>query len=146
MFATSLIIFVGVGIISGLGFGLYLDDIKGTELMFVEGPSLSIVPSNVEFESGEKVELRIVNSGDTPILFSDAAYGLEITGLAGVVIFSPQSQPELSLLDPGEWVVLHWDQIKNDGTRALDGLYKITVRGSGDTGDVILGSTTVTIR
>ena len=146
MFAKSLIIFVGVGVISGLVFGLYLQDINDTELMFVEGPSLSVISSSVEFVSGEEIELRIVNSGNSPILFNDASYGLEITGLAGVVIFSPQSRPELSILDPGEWVVLYWDQIKNDGTRALDGLYKITVRGSEDTGDIVLGSTTVTIR
>ena len=44
LLAKSLIIFIGVGLISGLVLGVYLFDIKNTsQLVFVEGSSISIV-------------------------------------------------------------------------------------------------------
>ena len=48
LLGVYLIGFVGVGVIAGLVFGLYLIDVKNTnQLVFVEGPSLTdIDPSN----------------------------------------------------------------------------------------------------
>ncbi len=137
---------MGVGIVAGFGFGIYLADLRDiTESISVDGPSLSVIPSATEFVSGQVVQLHIVNSGTVPISFNDTSYGLEITGLAGVIIFSPVSQPISSVLAPGESIVLSWDQIKNNGDVALDGLYKINVRGE-STGETVLGSATFTIR
>ena len=90
MFAKSLVIFVGIGIVSGLVFGIYLIDFKNTsQLVFVEGPSISIVTEKFDFKKGEEIKIKIVNSGSSSIVFSDTSFGLRITGLSGILMYSP---------------------------------------------------------
>ena len=94
MLAKSLIIFVGIGVFSGLlGFGIYLMDVKNTsQLIYVEGSSLSIVTEKFDFKKGEEINIRLVNSGTTQLSFSDiTSYGLRITGLSGILMYSPVS-------------------------------------------------------
>ena len=126
MFAKSLIIFSSVGIVAGLLLGVYLIDVKNTsQLVYVEGFSLSVVTEKSDFKKGEEIKIRIVNSGTLPLTFSDASYGLRITGLSGMLMYSPISDHTLSTLEPREEIEFVWDQIKNDGSPALEGLYKI---------------------
>ena len=146
MLSKSLVIFIGVGLISALALGIYLIDVKNTsQLIFVEGNSISIVTEKFDFKQGEEVSLRIVNSGTTPLVFSDASYGLKITGLSGILMYSPVSAQVISTLDPGAEITFSWDQIKNDGNLVLEGLYKISVKGADKQGNVVERSTTVTI-
>ena len=146
MLAKSLIIFVSIGVFSGLGYGIYLMDVKNTsQLIYVEGSSLSIVTEKFDFKKGEDVNIRIVNSGTTQLSFTDTSYGLRVTGLSGVLIYSPISAPTMSFLNPGEEITFLWDQKKNDGDSALEGLYKISVKGTDPQGMSIEKSTTVTI-
>ena len=146
MFAKSLIIFVSIGIISGFTFGLYLIDVKNTsQLVFVEGPSISIVTEKFDFKKGEEIKIRIVNSGSVPLIFSDTSFGLRITGLSGILIYSPISLPTISQLNPGEEREFFWDQKKDDGDSSLEGLYKITSSGQDLQGNKIEKSTTITI-
>ena len=146
MLSKSLVIFIGVGLISALALGIYLIDVKNTsQLIFVEGNSISIVTEKFDFKQGEEVSLRIVNSGTTPLVFSDASYGLKITGLSGILMYSPVSAQVISTLDPGDEITFSWDQIKNDGNLVLEGLYKISVKGADKQGNVVERSTTVTI-
>ena len=130
MFAKSLVIFVGVGIFAGLLFGIYLLDVKNTsQLVYVEGPSLSVVTEKSDFKKGEEIKIRIVNSGTIPLTFSDTSYGLRVTGLSGMLMYSPTSAQVISKLEPKEEIEFVWEQIKNDGQPALEGLYKIHTRG-----------------
>ncbi|HEY5736415.1 MAG TPA: hypothetical protein VIS47_07655 [Nitrosopumilus sp.] len=146
MLAKSLVIFIGIGVIAGLGFGVYLIDVKNTsQLVFVDGPSVSVVTEKFDFKKGEEITIRIVNSGTVPLMFSDSSYGLRITGLSGILIYAPASAQVISNLDPGDEVEFSWDQIKNDGDTALEGLYKISVKGMNDAGKNIEKSTTITI-
>ena len=146
LLAKSLVIFIGVGLISGLAFGVYLFDVKNTnQLVFVEGPSISIVTEKFDFKQGEKIKIRIVNSGTTPLIFSDASYGLRITGLSGVLIYSPVAAQVISELEPRDEIEFSWDQIKNDGDTVLEGLYKISAKGVDKQGNKVERSTTVTI-
>jgi len=146
LLSKSLVIFIGVGLISALALGIYLIDVKNTsQLIFVEGNSVSIVTEKFDFKQGEEVSLRIVNSGTTPLVFSDASYGLKITGLSGILMYSPVSAQVISTLDPGDEITFSWDQIKNDGNLVLEGLYKISVKGADKQGNVVERSTTVTI-
>ena len=146
MFAKSLIAFVAVGVLSGLAFGMYLMDVKNTsQLVFVDGPSISVVTEKSDFKKGEEIKIRIVNSGTTPLIFSDSSYGLKITGLSGILMYSPVSAQVVSELKPRDEVTLSWDQIKNDGDVALEGLYKISVQGNDSDGNKVENSTTVTI-
>ena len=146
MLAKSLVIFIGVGLISAFVFGLYLIDVKNTsQLVFVEGNSISIVTEKFDFKKGEEIKIRIVNSGTIPLTFSDSSYGLKITGLSGILMYSPDVDLVGSKLEPGDEVSFSWDQIKNDGDDALEGLYKISVKGTDESGINVDKSTTVTI-
>ena len=145
LLAKSLVIFIGIGIISGLAFGIYLIDVKNTsQLVFVDGPSISIVTEKFDFKKGEEIKIRIVNSGTVPLIFSDASYGLRITGLSGILMYSPAVQV-IPKLEPGNEIEFSWDQIKDDGDTALEGLYKISVKGLDPQGNKVERSTTVTI-
>jgi hypothetical protein len=146
LLSKSLIIFIGVGIVSALAFGIFLLDVKNTDqLIFVEGNSVSIVTKKIDFKKGEEMKLQIINSGTTPLVFSDASYGLKITGLSGILMYSPIAAQVVSELEPGDEIIFSWDQIKNDGNPVLEGLYKITVNGVDKEGNIVERSTTVTI-
>jgi len=142
----SLVIFIGIGLISGLAFGVYLLDVKNTnQLIFVEGPSISIVTEKIDFKKGEEIKIRIVNSGTVPLIFSDASYGLRITGLSGILMYTPISVQVISELKPNEEAELVWNQIKNDGDAALDGIYKISSHATNVAGKSIEKSVSITI-
>ncbi|MDC0329366.1 hypothetical protein OAN18_00575 [Nitrosopumilus sp.] len=146
LLAKSLVIFIGVGIIAGFAFGVYLIDFKTTaQLVFVEGSSISIVTEKFDFKQDESIEIRIINSGTNELTFSDSSYGLKITGLSGILMYSPISAQVISTLDPGDEVIFSWDQKKNDGDVILEGVYKISVKALDDKGNNIEKSTTVTI-
>jgi len=146
LLAKSLVIFISVGIITGFAFGIYLIDFKSTtQLVFVEGSSISIVTEKFDFKQGELIQIRIVNSGTTELTFSDLSYGLKITGLSGILMYSPISAQVISTLDPGDEIIFSWDQHKNDGNVVLDGVYKISVKGMDVDGNNVEKSTTVTI-
>jgi len=138
--------FIGVGIIAGFTFGIYLIDVKSTgQLTFVEGSSISIVTEKSDFKKGEEIKIRIVNSGTVPLIFTDASYGLRITGLSGILMYTPVSSQTISNLEPGDEVEFLWNQIKNDGDATLEGLYKISAKGIDAEQNTVEKSTTVTI-
>lgn len=146
MLAKSLILFIGIGVVAGLAFGLYLIDVKNTsQLVFVEGASISIVTEKFDFKKGEEIIIRIVNSGTIPLTFSDASYGLKITGLSGILMYTPVSAQVISNLEPGDEIIFSWDQIKNDGDAALEGLYKISTKGIDNEGNNVEKFITITI-
>ena len=146
LLAKSLVIFIGIGVIAGLAFGVYLIDVKSTsQLVFVEGSSVSIVTEKSDFKKGEEIKIRIVNSGTAPLTFPDSSYGLRITGLSGILMYTPVSAQVISHLDPGDEIELSWNQIKNDDNTALEGLYKISTKGADDQGNNVEKSTTITI-
>jgi len=146
LLAKSLIIFITVGIITGLAFGIYLIDFKTTtQLVFVDGSSISIVTEKFDFKQDELIQIKVINSGTNQLTFSDSSYGLKITGLFGILIYSPISAQVISTLDPGDEIIFSWDQIKNDGDTALDGVYKIFVKGIDADGNNVEKSITVTI-
>jgi len=135
-----------VGLVAGFVFGIYLIDVKSTsQLTYVEGSSISIVTEKSDFKKGEEIKIRIINSGTTHLIFPDSSYGLRITGLSGILMYAPISAQVISGLEPGDEVEFLWDQIKNDGDTALEGLYKISAKGVDEKQNSVEKSTTVTI-
>jgi len=146
LLAKSLIIFTGVGLLAGLLFGIYLIDVKNTsQLVFVDGNSISIVTEKSDFKLGEVIKIRIINSGTTLLTFSDTSYGLRVSGLSGILMYTPVSSQIISTLEPGREIIFLWDQIKNDDDPALEGLYKISANAMDSFGNKVEKSTTVTI-
>ena len=127
MFPRGLILAVIIGMIAGAIVGVFLVTQKnGEQLEFVEGSSLSIVTEKVDFNEGEEIKIKIINSGSRPLRFSDASYGVIVTGLDGRVLYTPVAVQVISILEPKQEQILVWDQIKNDGDPATAGTYKIT--------------------
>ena len=146
MFAKSLIIFTSFGLVAGLLFGVYLIDVKNTgQLLYVEGPSISVVTEKFDFKLNEDIKIRVINSGSIPLTFYDASYGLKITGLFGELMYSPTTAQVISTLESGDEIEFSWDHIKNDGKIVLDGVYRISVMGMDEEGNNVERSTTVTI-
>ena len=146
LLAKSLVFFIGIGVIAGLIFGIYLIDVKNTsQLVFVEGSSISVVTEKSDFKKGEEIVIRIINSGTVPLTFSDTSYGLRITGLSGILMYTPVSAQVISNLEPGDEISFSWNQIKNDGDTVLEGLYKISAKGMNDEENNIEKSITITI-
>jgi hypothetical protein len=126
----GLILGIIVGVAAGAILGVFFVDLKNpNELNFVDGTSLTILTEKTDFEKGEKIQIKIINSGTVPISFSDASYGLIIRGLDGTILYSPISAQVISILEPKEEKTFEWDQIKNDGDLVLHGTYKITSSG-----------------
>lgn len=130
MVPRGLILGIIVGVAAGAILGVFFVDLKNpNELNFVDGTSLTILTEKTDFEKGEKIQIKIINSGTVPISFSDASYGLIIRGLDGTILYSPISAQVISILEPKEEKIFEWDQIKNDGDLVLHGTYKITSSG-----------------
>ena len=115
------------GIVSSIIIGLCLANIanQAPSLVYVDGPSLSIITEKTNFKLGEDIVIKIVNSGTVPLTFSDSSYGLRIIGLDGSLFYSPVSLQVISVLEPREEKTFVWDQTKSDGEKINQGRYKI---------------------
>jgi len=133
-----------VGLVAAGLLGYYLSQIANQvpTLVYENGPSLTIIPDKINYHLGELVHIRIINSGTIPLTFSDASYGLKITRLDGMLVYSPLSAQVISKLDPKEEKIFVWDQTKSDGGKAYQGRYKIV---SSTTEDVSASLKSVTI-
>jgi len=126
----GLLIAILIGVLSGLILGFFVNSQSNHEqLVFQEGPSISILTEKIDFELGEQIYIKIVNSGTIPLTFSDTSYGLKVTGLDGVLYHTPMSAQVISTLEPNEEKTFVWDQKKMNGSDSLEGRYKIVVEG-----------------
>ncbi|MFB5609807.1 MAG: hypothetical protein ACE5Q5_06260, partial [Nitrosarchaeum sp.] len=138
MLAKSLVIFISVGVLAGFTFGYYLLDMKNTnQLVFVDGSSLSIVTEKSDFKKGEEIKITLINSGTHTLTFPDESYGLKISGLFGIMMYSPPASQVITTLKPNEEIVFVWNQLKNDNSPVLEGLYKISSNGIDSMGNKI---------
>jgi len=126
----GLVIAIFIGMLAGLSLGFFVNYQSNHEqLVFQEGPSISILTEKIDFELGEYIYIKIVNSGTIPLTFSDASYGLKVTGLDGVLYYTPMAAQVISTLEPKEEKTFVWNQKKMDGSDSLEGIYKIVVEG-----------------
>jgi len=142
----GLILATSVGIVAGAILGvIFVDSKNPNELNFQQGPSLSILTEKTDFKKGETITIRIINSGSVPLTFSDASYGLKISGLDGTLLYSPVAAQVISVLEPKEEKSFEWDQIKNDGDSMLEGTYKISSSAMDNLEKTIKKSITINI-
>ncbi|MGI0101343.1 MAG: hypothetical protein ACREA7_01965 [Nitrosotalea sp.] len=133
---------IGAGII-----GVFLFQIshQTPSLVYQSGLSLSIITEKINYRLGEPVNIRIINSGTVPLTFSDSSFGLKIRGLDGTIIYSPISVPVASTLNSHEEKIFVWNQTKTDGSKVIEGRYKIESNTSPDAGNVLKKSVTINI-
>ena len=126
----GLMIALCVGMISGLILGLVVYSQNSHEqLVFEDGSSISILTEKTDFKLGEQVSIKIVNSGTVSLTFSDASYGLKVTGMDGVLYYVPVAAQVVTKLEPKEEVTFVWNQKRLDNSDSLQGRYKIVVEG-----------------
>ena len=126
----GLIIAILVGMLAGLVVGFFVNSQSNHEqLVFQKGHSISILTEKIDFELGEHIYIKIINSGTIPLTFSDASYGLKVTGLDGVLYYAPMAAQVISTLEPKEEKTFVWKQKRMDGSDSLEGIYKIVVEG-----------------
>ena len=126
----GLIIAILIGMVSGLVVGVFENfQYNHEQLVFQEGYSISIVTEKIDFELGEQIHIKIINSGTISLTFSDASYGLKVTGLDGVLYYTPMAAQVISTLEPKEEKTFVWNQKRMDGSDSLEGIYKIVVEG-----------------
>jgi len=141
------VIGLGSGIVGAIVIGLFFANIasQAPTLVYVEGPSLSIITEKTNFELGEPINIRIINSGTEPLTFSDSSYGMKIVGLDGRVLYSSPSLQVISVLEPKEEKLFVWDQTKSDGNKIIDGRYKIVSSATVGGENVLTKSLTINI-
>ena len=126
----GLVIAILIGMLAGLTLGFFVNYQSNHEqLVFQEGPSISILTEKIDFELGEHIYIKIVNSGTIPLTFPDTSYGLKVTGLDGVLYYTPMAAQVISTLEPKEEKTFVWNQKRMDGSDSLEGIYKIVVEG-----------------
>ena len=126
----GLLIAILIGMMGGLILGVFENfQYNHEQLVFQEGYSISIVTEKIDFELGEPIYIKIINSGTIPLTFSDASYGLKVTGLDGVLYYTPMAAQVISTLEPKEEKTFVWNQKRMDGSDSLEGIYKIVVEG-----------------
>jgi hypothetical protein len=133
---------VGSGIV-----GIFFSEIANQPptLVYVVGPSLSVITEKTNFRLGEPIHIKIVNSGTIPLTFSDTSYGLKIKQLDGIVLYSPISAQIISVLKPQEEKMFVWNQTKLDGNKIIEGRYNIVSSTDSSSGNVLKKSITINI-
>ena len=147
MIPRGVIIGITIGVVAAVIFGIFALTINSQrqQLVFVEGHSLSIMTEKMDFSLGENIQIKIINTGTTPLVFSDASYGLQIVGLDGRILYSPIAAQVISTLEPKEEQTFVWDQTRNDGEQVIEGRYKIISTANYDEGKTIKKSITINI-
>jgi len=142
----GLLIAILIGMMAGLVLGVFENfQYNHEQLVFQEGSSISIVTEKIDFELGEQIHIKIINSGTIPLTFSDASYGLKVTGLDGVLYYTPMASQVISTLEPKEEKTFVWNQKKMDGSDSLEGIYKIVVEGFDHENNKVKKSITINV-
>ena len=147
MVPKGVVIGLGSGVAGAIVVGLFFANMASQApiLVYIDGPSLSIITEKTNFELGEPINIRIINSGTEPLTFSDSSYGMKIVGLDGRVIYSPPSLQVISVLEPKEEKMFLWDQTKSDGDKIIDGRYKIVSSTNAGGENILTKSLTINI-
>ena len=147
MIPKGAIICILLGVFGSGLVGIFFTEIANQPptLVYVQGPSLSIITEKTNFRLGASINIKIVNSGTVPLTFSDASYGLKIKQLDGIVLYTPVSAQMISLLEPKEEKAFVWNQTKSDGNKIIEGRYIIVSNTDSSSGNVLEKSITINI-
>lgn len=147
MIPKGAIICIVLGVIGGGLVGIFFAEIANQPptLVYVQGPSLSVLTEKTNFRLGDIINIRIVNSGTVPLTFSDSSYGLKIKQLDGIVLYTPVSAKVISVLQPKEEKMFVWNQEKSDGSKIIEGRYKIVSNTDSTSSNVLEKSITINI-
>lgn len=144
---TGLVIAVVAGVAAAAALGLAISPLaRDGATAYVEGPSLSLASARPAYGAGEPVILTLTNTGSVEIAFGHAShYGLSVTRLDGAPVYDAPAREGSGPLDPREAVEIAWGQIRQDGTAAHPGTYRISSEGTSPDGGAARAAITVNI-
>ena len=142
MATLTLIVFVLTGAIAGLAAGVVLLNVSEQELSYGQGALLGIAADSERYKQGEHISIRAINTGTVP-LGDGRSWEFRVAGLSGMLMYNT-SWTHVTL-EPGEDHILVWNQTKNDQSQALEGLYRISVRGWGPADEMATDTIVITI-
>lgn len=117
-------------------------NVSEQELSYGQGALLGITADSERYKQGEPVLIRTINTGTVP-LGDGKSWEFRVSGLSGVLMYNT-SWAHMTL-EPGEDHILMWNQTKNDQSQALEGLYRIFIRGWGPAGEEATDTIVITI-
>ncbi|MEW6043352.1 MAG: hypothetical protein AB1608_03735 [Thermoproteota archaeon] len=123
MIPKSLAISVATGVIAAAAMGVYLQGLTSQGVVFVQGPSISVYAEKESYKLGETIQIQLINSGTSEILFVKDLPGLRIRALDGTIFFSTSF--EGLKLAPKQKHVFEWGQQKNDDSKVIEGRYVV---------------------
>lgn len=114
--------------------------------VYVEGASLSLSSERPAYAAGEPVLLTLTNTGSVELSFGDSShYGLSVSRLDGAPVYDAPAREGSGPLGPRESVGVEWGQVRQDGTPAHPGTYRISSEGASSGGEAARASITVDI-
>jgi hypothetical protein len=123
MIPKSLLIAVAMGVTAAAALGIYFERLASQEPEYVQGSAISVFVEKHDYKLGESIPIGIINSGTTEIVFPNDLPSLQVRALDGTVFFSTNFN---SLkLKPNEKHIFEWAQLKNDGSKIIEGRYVI---------------------
>ena len=143
MIPKGLLIAVVTGVAAAAITGIYLQNLTQQNIVFVQGPSISVHVEEPAYEIGQSIPIQIINSGTSDLRFSSDFPSLRIRALDGTVFFST-SFDGMSLA-PKQQHVFEWNQQKNDNSKIIEGRYVVDSFAYDKTNQKIGDSTTLTI-
>lgn len=136
---------IGVMGAGALGAYLYQVSSQTPKLVYVEGQSLTVIPDKINYRLGQPVHIRVINSGSTPLVFSDSSLDLKIRGLDGTIIYSPPDGGGSVTMSPHQETAFVWNQTKTGGGKIFEGRYKIESNTSPEAGKELKKAVTINI-
>jgi len=143
----GLAVAVAAGVAAAAALGLALSPLpRDGATVYVEGPSLSLASERPAYGAGEAVLLTLTNTGSVEIHFGGAShYGLSVSRLDGAPVYGAPAREASGPLGPREAVEIAWGQVRQDGTAAHPGTYRISSEGASADGEAARASITVDI-
>ncbi|MEM3064783.1 MAG: hypothetical protein QW177_05360 [Candidatus Nitrosotenuis sp.] len=123
MIPKSLVVFVAAGIVAAAALGVYLQGLASKDIVYVQGPSISVRAEKQYYKLGETIQIQIINTGTSEISFAGDLPGLRIRALDGTIFFSTNF--DNLKLAPKQKHVIEWAQQKNDNSKVIEGRYVV---------------------
>lgn len=141
MIPKGLLIAVITGVAAGAIAGTYLQN-QSSQNAAQNGSAISVHIEKQDYKQGQSIQIQIVNSGTTDLVFSSDVPGIRVRALDGTVFFSKSFDLKLA---PKQQHTFEWNQQKNDNSKIAEGRYVVDSFAHDQANQKVSGSTTINI-
>ena len=142
MIPRGLLIAIVTGVAAGAIAGIYLQNPSSQSTTTQNGSSISVHIEKQDYKLGQSIQIQIVNSGTTDLVFSSDIPSIRVRALDGTVFFSTSFDLKLA---PKQQHTFEWDQQKNDSSKIIEGRYVVDSFAHDQANQKVGGSTTINI-